>query len=167
MDYIYHYRSPLGPITLASDGQALVGLWFDGQKNWGSTLATAYGEADLPMFRDALWWLESYFAGQDPGFTPALALRGTPFRRSVWQNLLAIPFGETRTYGELARSLGMPGAAQAVGSAVGHNPISLIVPCHRVVGADGGLTGYAGGLEKKAWLLRMEAAALIKPIGSI
>ncbi len=161
MDYIAHYHSPLGRITIASDGEALTGLWFDGQKYFGSTLSAEYEEKPLPVFDQAESWLEIYFSGRDPGFMPPLCLRGTPFRKAVWEILLTIPFGHTMTYGEIAARLadqmGMPQmSAQAVGGAVGHNPISLIIPCHRVVGSDGSLTGYAGGLDKKMWLLKME-----------
>ncbi len=161
MDFIYHYPSPLGEITLASDGDALTGLWFDGQKYFGSTLSGECGERSLPVFDQAADWLDIYFSGRAPDFIPPLNPQGTPFRRSVWEILLTIPFGRTVTYGEIAAELAMQKgspsmSAQAVGGAVGHNPISLIIPCHRVVGADGSLTGYAGGLEKKEWLLKME-----------
>ena len=163
MDFTYHYDSPLGGITLASDGQALVGLWFDGQKYFADTLSTDYEERPLPVFAEAYAWLDCYFGRKTPGFTPALHLRGTPFRRMVWQILLTIPYGRTMTYGEIAdrvaAQMRIPHmSAQAVGSAVGHNPISLIIPCHRVTGADGSLTGYAGGIDKKARLLQMEYA---------
>lgn len=161
MTSVHHYHSPLGGITLSASGGEITGLWFDGQKYFGSTLPETYAEGDLPVFREAERWLDVYFSGRDPGFTPPLALRATPFRRAVWEILLAIPFGQTMTYGEIAKRIagqrGLAGmSAQAVGGAVGHNPVSLIIPCHRVVGANGGLTGYAGGVEKKEWLLRME-----------
>lgn len=162
MDYIAHYTSPLGGITLASDGQALTGLWFDGQKYFGASLSGERQEKELPVFDRAAEWLDLYFSGRAPEFTPPLALRTTPFRRAVWELLLTIPYGQTTTYGRLAAQIaqkrgGM--SAQAVGGAVGHNPISLIIPCHRVLGSDGGLTGYAGGLEKKRRLLALEGAA--------
>ena len=161
MDFIQYYQSPLGGITIASDGEALTGLWFDGQKYFGSTLSAEYEEKSLPVFDQADSWLDLYFSGRDPGFTPPLCLRGTTFRRAVWEILLTIPFGQTMTYGEIAARLadqmGLPQMpARAVGGAVGHNPISLIIPCHRVVGSDGSLTGYAGGLDKKMRLLKME-----------
>lgn len=161
MTYIHTYPSPLGGITMAGSGGEITGLWFDGQKYFGSTLPEAYEEGDLPVFREAERWLDVYFSGRDPEFTPPLSLRTTPFRRAVWEILLAIPFGQTITYGEIARRIagqrGLSGmSAQAVGGAVGHNPISLIIPCHRVIGTSGGLTGYAGGVDKKEWLLRME-----------
>ena len=163
MEYTSHYDSPLGGITLSSDGEALLGLWFDGQKRFASTLAPDHEERALPVFDLAKRWLEVYFSGRDPGFTPPLRMESTPFRRAVWDILLTIPFGRTMTYGEIAAGLARRNgllrmSAQAVGGAVGHNPISLIVPCHRVVGADGSLTGYAGGLERKRFLLALEGA---------
>jgi len=164
MEYTYPYPSPLGGITLASDGTALTGLWFDGQAHFASTLPAEHEERTLPVFRQAEQWLDVYFSGRAPDFTPPLHLRGTPFQRAVWDLLLEIPFGRTVTYGELAARLAKQrGAdrmsARAVGAAVGRNPISLIVPCHRVVGAGGRLTGYAGGLDKKARLLALEGIA--------
>lgn len=160
MDYTYRYISPLGGITLASGGDALTGLWFDGQKYFGSTLNPGdpvHTEKRLPIFDCAVRWLEVYFGGGKPDFTPPLELRGTAFRRAVWEILLTVPYGQTVTYGEIAAKLGTAKmSAQAVGGAVGHNPVSLIVPCHRVVGADGGLTGYAAGTHIKKRLLEME-----------
>ena len=164
MDYTHHVDSPLGSITLASDGQALTGLWFDGQKYFADTLTEQHEEKALAVFEQTEYWLSTYFSGRIPDFTPPLRLKGTPFREEVWRILLTIPYGQTVTYGEIAAILasrrGLAGmSAQAVGGAVGHNPISLIVPCHRVVGADGALTGYAGGVEKKRWLLDLERRA--------
>lgn len=158
MDYTYHYDSPLGGITLSSDGEALTGLWFDGQKYFADTLDTEHSEKPLPVFDEAAKWLDLYFTGVEPDFTPKLDPRGSAFRRMVWDVLLTIPFGHTMTYGEIAKKLGCR-SAQAIGGAVGHNPISLIIPCHRVVGADGSLTGYAGGVDKKRSLLELEQAA--------
>lgn len=156
MDYTTHYDSPLGGITLASDGEALVGLWFDGQKYFADSLANETSEnPDLPVFDETRRWLDLYFSGQAPDFTPRLKMRTTPFRKRVWDILLTIPFGQTMTYGKIAKRLGCP-SAQAIGGAVGHNSISLVIPCHRVVGAGGSLTGYAGGMDKKLWLLQME-----------
>ena len=149
-----HLDSPLGKITLAEEGDALTGLWFDGQEHFGSTLPGPCGEGWSPVFDDALRWLNSYFAGSVPGFTPRLSLQGTLFQQAVWKILLDIPYGEMTSYGELARQTGS--SPRAIGGAVGRNPISLIVPCHRVVGADGRLTGYTGGLERKARLLSLE-----------
>lgn len=157
MDFVSHYNSPLGGITMASDGTHLVGLWFDGQKHFASTLDKERKEHDdLPIFEETRRWLDLYFANIVPDFTPALFLRGSDFRRQVWEMLLNISYGHTVTYGEVAKGIGKPGAAQAIGNAVGHNPISLIIPCHRVVGANGSLTGYAGGIERKQWLLERE-----------
>lgn len=163
MDHTNHYESPLGGITLASDGEALIGLWFDGQKYFGDTLEKEYEDGPLPVFDEARRWLDLYFAGSDPGFTPPLKMRTTPFRKSVWKILLSIPYGQTMTYGQIAETvaaeMGLKQmSAQAVGGAVGHNSISLIIPCHRVVGSNGSLTGYAGGIDKKLRLLEMERA---------
>jgi len=191
MTYTAHYDSPLGGITLASDGHALTGLWFDGQKHFAATLTNESSEdSDLPVFEHTRKWLDLYFSGDCPDFTPPLAPKGTPFQQEVWRLLLAIPYGKTVTYGEIAKHLvetfhetslhsvtpqdalshgaSLQGtsiqgtllvknmSAQAIGSAVGRNPISLIIPCHRVVGANGSLTGYAGGLERKKFLLELE-----------
>ena len=161
MDCIWHYESPLGGITLGSDGEALTGLWFDGQEHYAVTLPSQAERRRLPVFDETCRWLDIYFSGRAPDFTPELALHGTPFRKAVWDILLTISFGKTMSYGEiaerLARQMGISRmSAQAVGGAVGHNPVSIIVPCHRVVGADGSLTGYAGGLERKARLLEIE-----------
>ena len=166
MDYTHHYVSPLGGITLASDGEYLTGLWFDGQKYFADTLKTQCEQKDLDVFRRTNRWLDIYFSGKEPDFTPPLRMKGTEFRHEVWQILLTIPFGKTMTYGQIAKILAdrhkvQSMSAQAVGGAVGHNPISLIVPCHRVIGTNGALTGYAGGLEKKAWLLDMETQSSV------
>ena len=163
MDFLDRYDSPLGGITLASDGEALTGLWFDGQKYFGRTLSGPGQRRALPVFDRTKRWLDVYFSGCAPDFTPELRLRSTPFRETVWEILLTIPYGCTVTYGEIARRLprrtGHPGASpRAVGGAVGHNPISIVIPCHRVVGADGSLTGYAGGVERKRRLLELEMA---------
>ena len=151
---VCHYASPLGPLTLAGADDALTGLWFDGQRHFGTTLAPGSEEGWLPVFDDALRWLDSYFGGSVPAAAPRLDLRGTPFQRAVWAELLGIPYGETVSYGSLARRLGS--SARAVGGAVGRNPVSLIVPCHRVLGAEGRLTGYAGGVDRKLRLLQLE-----------
>ena len=161
MEYIYHYDSPLGGITMASDGKALTGLWFDGQKYFGNGLDKDVRKDILPVFDQTVQWLNIYFSGKAPGFTPPLNMKTTPFRKVVWEILLTIPFGKTMTYGEIADRIARQNglsrmSAQAVGQAVGHNAISLIIPCHRVVGANGSLTGYAGGIDKKAKLLALE-----------
>ena len=136
MEYTHHYISPLGGITLSGDGDALTGLWFDGQKHFAETLSATREERFLPVFRDAERWLDIYFSGKQPPFTPALRPRGTAFRKAVWDILLTIPYGQTVTYGRIALMLA-PSSPRAVGGAVAHNPISLIIPCHRVVGSGG------------------------------
>ncbi len=161
MKYTWHCHSPLGDITLAGDGTSLTGLWFDGQRYYGAGLEAAPVEKRLPVFAQTEKWLEIYFSGSKPDFTPPLVLTGTPFRTAVWELLLHIPYGHTMRYGEIAAALAekdiaSAASARAVGGAVSHNPISLIVPCHRVTGAGGALTGYAGGIERKRRLLRME-----------
>lgn len=167
MIYLSKYQSPLGGITLASNGQALTGLWFDGQKYFGDTLPKRYEEKELPVFQEAKRWLDMYFQGKEPDFTPPLSLETTPFRKRVWEVMLSIPYGQTMTYGEIADRIAKQGrngkmSAQAVGGAVGHNSISLIIPCHRVVGTNGSLTGYAGGIDKKVKLLMLEQADMTK-----
>lgn len=146
--------SPLGELTLVGEGTALLGLYFDGHLRTPrlSDLGPRTGEG----FDEVRRQLDEYFAGKRRGFELELAPRGSAFEKSVWALLTSIPYGETRTYGQLAAELGDPGAAQAVGNANGWNPISIIVPCHRVVGAQGRLTGYAGGLERKRFLLELE-----------
>lgn len=160
MEYIRRCASPLGGITLASDGAALTGLWFDGQRFFGRGLAETPEERALPVFDEAARWLDAYFSGREPESRPPLHLRATAFESAVWQMLLRIPYGETVTYGALARTLsaqsGRAVSARAVGGAVGRNPVSLLIPCHRVVGAGGALTGYAGGVARKEWLLALE-----------
>ncbi len=156
-------NTPLGPVLLTSDGEALTGLWFLGQARFPHLPDSARPAEALPLFRQTRRWLEVYFSGKAPDFTPLLRPDGTPFQQEVWALLAAIPYGQTRTYGaiaqEVARRRGTPRmSAQAVGGAVGRNPISLLIPCHRVVGRDGALTGYAGGLDRKRALLRLEGA---------
>ncbi|MCR5173863.1 MAG: methylated-DNA--[protein]-cysteine S-methyltransferase [Oscillospiraceae bacterium] len=163
MDFIWHYASPLGAVTLASDGTALTGLWFEGQKYYAETLGPEFAEHPLSVFDRAVEWLDIYFRGRDPGSPPPLSPSGTPFRLAVWEFLLTVPYGHTVTYGDIAKALSEKSArghtsARAVGNAVGHNPLSLFIPCHRVVGAGGSLTGYAGGLERKRRLLLLEKA---------
>ena len=165
MDYIASYQSPLGGITLASDGTALIGLWFNEQKYFADTIGIDRIEKNLPIFKEAKKWLDIYFSGKEPDFTPALKMRTTPFRQRVWEIMRTIPFGQTMTYGRIAEKIAKEKglkqmSAQAVGGAVGHNAISLIIPCHRVVGTNGSLTGYAGGLDKKVQLLKLEKIPL-------
>ena len=156
MNFICHYTSPLSGITLASDGSALTGLWFDGQKHFAATLSGKELEKDLPVFDTAKRWLDIYFSGTAPDFTPALNLQGSDFRKAVWKILLSIPFGTTMTYGQIAACFSDRMSARAIDNAVGHNPVSLIVPCHRVIGSGGKLTGYAGGTALKEKLLKLE-----------
>ena len=161
MTYVQHYDSPLGVILLAADEIGLTGLWFDGQKYFARDLSAERVERNTPALSEAKRWLDIYFAGREPDFMPPLHPIGSAFRRSVWNILLEIPYGQTTTYGEIARQLaakrGFPRmSAQAVGGAVGHNEISIIIPCHRVVGTNGSLTGYAGGIDKKRKLLELE-----------
>ena len=158
MDYATVYPSPVGRLTLASDGTHLIGLWIEGQKYFGSGMSDKLAEKpDLPVFDAAKQWLAAYFAGKQPAISVLpLAPAGSPFQQAVWNILCGIPYGKTATYGGIAKKLGNPRASQAVGGAVGHNPISIIIPCHRVVGANGSLTGYAGGIDKKIKLLEWE-----------
>lgn len=153
MKYINYYDSPLGRITLASDGENLTGLWFDGQKYCLKGLSDDAKKTDLPIFETAKKWLNIYFGGENPNFSVPIAFNDTEFRVSVWKLIMDIPYGETVTYKSLGEKIAEQTgkksmSAQAIGGAVGHNPISVIVPCHRVVGSDGSLTGYAGGTEK-------------------
>ena len=162
MILLRHMDSPLGGITLAGEGDCLIGLWIDGQTHFASTLTGEPAEGWLPVFGDASRWLDTYFSGYQPDFVPPYRIDGlTPFRRAVTDAMLAIPFGETATYGgiaaAIARQRGIPRmSAQAVGGAVGWNPLCIIVPCHRVVGAARALTGYGGGIRNKIALQRLE-----------
>ncbi len=155
--------SPLGEIVLTADDLGLTGLWFAGGKYCPLGPDRERGAGESPVFAETKRWLDVYFSGQEPDFTPSVHMMGTPFQLSVWELLRRIPYGKTTTYGELAEIIAKQRglarmSAQAVGGAVGRNPVSLIVPCHRVVGKNGSLTGYAGGLDKKAALLRLEGA---------
>ena len=169
MNFIAQYGSPIGNITLASDGENLTGLWFDGQKYDRDTLyGTTPAEKDMPIFSSAKKWLDIYFSGKAPDFTPPLKIEGSAFKRLVSEIMQEIPFGHSTTYGEIARDVAQKTnrksmSAQAVGGAVAHNPISLIIPCHRVLGETGKLTGYAGGIERKIFLLELEGI-LFKPL---
>ena len=161
MIYTCIYKSKLGSILLSADEIGLTGLWFEGQKYFANTLPEEHISQETSIFTDAKKWLDVYFSGEEPKFTPALHLTGSTFRQAVWQILLQIPYGQTITYGEIARQMSeiqnTPHmSAQAVGGAVGHNEISIIIPCHRVVGSNGSLTGYAGGIDKKIALLKLE-----------
>lgn len=167
--YTWHYQSPLGGMTMASNGSALTGLWFDGQKYYPQDIVLkGPDEPDkgLPtgairIFQETERWLDRYFAGGNPDFVVPLAPQGTDFQKTVWQQLRAIPYGQTRTYGQIAEDIARGEgkahvSSQAVGQALGHNPLLVVIPCHRVVGADGSLTGYAGGLDRKEKLLALE-----------
>ncbi len=163
MECIGKYKSPLGEMTLAGSEEGLSGLWFDGQKYFGSTLTENHKEGDLPVFKETKEWLDIYFSGKNPDFTPPLVLSASPFRKSIWEIMLNISYGKTRTYKEIseiiAKRRGLAHmSAQAIGGAVAHNPIMIILPCHRMVGANGSLTGYAGGIERKIALLKLENA---------
>lgn len=146
--------SPIGPLTIAGDDTAVTSLAMTdqthpppGQPEW---------RIDTQAFGEVASQLDEYFAGERRGFDVTVRLDGTPFQRSVWAALGEIPYGETTSYGEIARRVGRPGASRAVGLANGRNPVAIIVPCHRVIGADGTLTGYGGGLDRKRHLLDLE-----------
>lgn len=161
MQYTNYYKSPMGNILLAADDIGLIGLWFVGQKYFAHCLDKHCEERELPLLVTVKKWLDIYFSGKEPDFTVPLHFIGTDFQKEVWEILCSIPYGHTITYGEIAKKLAKKRniphmSAQAVGSAVGHNKISIIVPCHRVIGANGSMTGYAGGIEKKLYLLSLE-----------
>ncbi|MEU2778769.1 methylated-DNA--[protein]-cysteine S-methyltransferase [Streptomyces sp. NPDC007162] len=149
--------SPYGPLTLVAEDGTLCGLYMAEQRH--RPPEETFGDRDDDLFAEAEEQLAAYFAGELKAFTLELRLNGTPFQRSVWDQLTRIPYGETRTYGELADALGNPQASRAVGLANGRNPVGIIVPCHRVIGADGNLTGYGGGLPRKQRLLDFERGA--------
>lgn len=153
------HATPLGGVLLAATPHGLAGLWFEGQR-YHPAVDTWPLRPEHPVLQTAMRQLDEYFAGQRTRFDLPLDLQGgTPFQQDVWQALLAIPCGQRTSYGELSRRIGRPSAVRAVGAAVGRNPVSVIVPCHRVLGYDGALTGYAGGLDRKTALLRLEGAA--------
>ena len=163
MQYTTFYESPIGRMLLAADDTGLTGLWFEGQKYFARCLGRETEEKELPVFAEAKRWLDIYFSGKEPDFTPPLHFIGTDFQKEVWKILCQIPYGKTMTYGEVAAQLASRKglahmSAQAVGGAVGHNEISILVPCHRVVGTGGSLTGYAGGIDRKVKLLTLEKA---------
>ena len=169
MHYTTHYASALGSITLAGDDKNLVGLWMAGQKYFAETVKNPVEEkSDLPVFITIKKWLDEYFAGKKPSIAELpLAPSGSEFRKAVWDILCEIPYGQCTTYGEIAKKMAArmdkkSMSSQAIGGAVGHNPISIIIPCHRVVGSNGSLTGYAGGIEKKIKLLEHEGADMSK-----
>lgn len=158
-----YYTSPIGESILTSDGNSLTGLWFEGKNRCGNINFREMKKKKLPVFQQTKDWLDIYFDGNIPEFTPPMSVEGTDFRREVWDILKQIAYGTTMTYGEIAEIMAarkriVKMSAQAVGGAVGRNPISIIIPCHRVVGANGSLTGYGGGIERKLALLRLEKA---------
>ncbi|MFC8124920.1 methylated-DNA--[protein]-cysteine S-methyltransferase [Streptomyces sp. NPDC057302] len=148
--------SPYGPLTLVATDGTLSGLYMTEQRH--RPPEETFGDRDAGPFGETISQLEAYFAGELTEFDLPMRLDGTPFQRTVWQQLQLIPYGETRTYGQLADALGKPNASRAVGLANGKNPIGVIVPCHRVIGAGGSLTGYGGGLDRKQRLLVFEGA---------
>ena len=161
MEYRTTYASPIGQLLLSGEADALTGLWFAGQTYLPPLEPPRYQPGSLPVFEETKRWLDIYFSGKNPPFTPKLSVKSTPFRALVCDLLREIPYGETTTYGALAgKAAAQIGcktmSAQAIGGAVGHNPISILIPCHRVLGAGGQLTGYAGGLWRKEYLLRLE-----------
>lgn len=163
MIYTSIINTPIGTMTASAEGEKLTGLWFIGQKYYPTDTSAWVNEPDHMVFKLLRKWLASYFSGTDYAPLPDLAMNGTSFQKSVWEILLEIPYGRVTTYGEIAKKLaalrGLSSmSAQAIGGAVGHNPISILIPCHRVIGSDGNLTGYAGGLEKKVYLLQLEQA---------
>lgn len=166
MRYTAAFESPVGLLTISSDGEAVTALDFPLWR--GKPRAAADGERweELPVFREAFRWLETYFSGRDPGPTPLIRTSGSAFQELVWAELRRIPYGQLTTYGDIARAIagrtGRPQSAQAVGGAVGRNPAAILIPCHRVVGAGGSLTGFGGGLDVKTALLKSEGVDLTK-----
>jgi len=158
MNAFYYSRidSPVGSLLLLGSGEALTGLRMQKQK-YGSAVPENC-KRDDKVFSNVRAQLDAYFSGELQSFDVPLAPVGTPFQKIVWKALLDIPFGVTESYGALAKRIGHDGAARAVGLANGHNPIGIIIPCHRVIGADGSLTGYGGGIERKEWLLKHEGS---------
>ena len=150
----YDYHSPIGVLALVCDDGALRGLYFENGKHGGPPSDARTGTNAI--VDAARRQLDAYFAGRGATFDLPLAPEGTDFQRRVWRALATIPFGETRSYGEVAAMIGAPRASRAVGAANGRNPIPVIVPCHRVIGADGSLTGFGGGMERKRFLLTLE-----------
>lgn len=155
------WQGPLGAMTLAATPRGLSGVWFDGQRHSPDTSGWRR-DPDHPVLHQAIAQLTQYFAGQRQQFDLPLDLSmGTPFQQQVWQALLGIEPGATTSYGRLSAAIGKPAAVRALGAAVGRNPVSVVVPCHRVLGTDGSLTGYAGGLDRKTALLSLEGASLV------
>ena len=149
-------QSPVGTLTLVATGEGLAAILWENDRPRRVRLNIEAEEEYHPVLVETERQLEEYFAGRRQRFALKLDLAGTPFQQQVWNALLTIPFGETRSYGQIARQIGSPGAARAVGAANGRNPVSIVAPCHRVVGSNGALTGFAGGLDVKARLLALE-----------
>jgi methylated-DNA-[protein]-cysteine S-methyltransferase len=165
MEYINKIKSPIGILTVSSDGQSVSGLWIEGQKYFAKTLEDDVSEQNLPLFEEVRRWLDIYFSGKKPDFTLPLMPKGSSFQKSIWDDLREIPYGQTITYGTLAKQFevknkGERTSARAVGNAVGHNPISILIPCHRIIGKNGSLTGYAGGINTKIKLLQLEGVII-------
>jgi methylated-DNA-[protein]-cysteine S-methyltransferase len=158
MKHYDFYESPQGRMLLVAEEDGLTGVYFDGQKYLPQLDAGWRRDASATLIQ-AKRELAEYFGGERKRFGVPLAPEGTPFQKAVWKAISGVSFGETISYGELARRAGSPGSVRAAGAATGRNPIGIIVPCHRIVGSDGSLTGYAGGLAKKRALLAMEAGA--------
>ncbi|MDR0640933.1 MAG: methylated-DNA--[protein]-cysteine S-methyltransferase [Treponema sp.] len=161
MEYIHKIKSLVGVLTVSSDGENISGLWIEGQKYFANTLGKDVLEQNLSIFENIQKWLDIYFSGKEPDFMPPLKPRGTPYQKLIWDALCKIPYGHTTSYGKLAKQFelqheGRHTSARAIGSAVGHNPISILIPCHRVIGQNNNLTGYAGGIDKKMKLLKLE-----------
>ena len=157
MKYYDLYQSPHGQMLLVASGEGLSGVSFEGQKYHAQIDPAWRRDADQPSLRQAKHELVEYFAGQRRHFETPLAPEGTAFQRSVWKAISTVDFGRTITYGELALRAGCPASVRAAGAATGRNPLTIIVPCHRIVGSNGALTGYAGGLERKRALLALES----------
>lgn len=155
MIYFTEHPSPLGLLTLAATENGLCGVYFEEHKYFKGTQAWMRKD-DQPQLVAAARQLDEYFAGRRDSFELALDLRGSPFQREVWDALQSLPFGTTTNYQSIAQRIARPKAVRAVGTAIGRNPLSIIVPCHRVLGSSGGLSGYAGGLERKKHLLALE-----------
>lgn len=161
MNCTFEYASPIGKLTIASDGENVTGLWMRDQKYYGQSVEGDLEKRSVPVFKRVREWLDRYFRGEAPDVDFPLAPGGSAFRLIILDILRTIPYGETMTYAEVARQAAAKMdrksmSSQAVGGAVGHNPISIIIPCHRVVGSNGSLTGFSGGLDKKIHLLRLE-----------
>ncbi|MDR2756489.1 MAG: methylated-DNA--[protein]-cysteine S-methyltransferase [Planctomycetaceae bacterium] len=167
MEYICSIKSPVGILMASSDGKNVSGLWIEGQKYFAKTLEKDVQKQNLPIFKNVQKWLDMYFSSEEPNFMLPLMPKGSPFQKLIWNILCKIPYGQTTTYGEIAKQFelknkGSHTSARAVGNAVGHNPISIIIPCHRVIGKNGSLTGYAGGINVKRKLLQMEGIEIKK-----